>query len=83
MKGVWAGTCSFYTDYGLHGCCACPWQTNPGPTHSFGDAGYIKQDMLQLARQGVDYVKVRYHSSSHCVLHRRLRGGELGCFVFY
>ena len=54
-KGMRAG---FYTDYGVHGCCACSWQTNPGPTHSFGDAGHIQQDMSQLAAWNTDYVKV-------------------------
>jgi hypothetical protein len=48
----------FYTDYGEHGCCACAWQTNPGKTHSFGDAGHIQADMDQLARWKTDYVKV-------------------------
>jgi len=39
----------------VHGCCACAWQTNS----SFGDAGHINADMLQLATEGVDYIKVR------------------------
>jgi alpha-galactosidase len=50
---------AFYTDYGAHGCCECPWQTNgAGSNRSFGDAGHVAVDMAQLARAGTDYIKV-------------------------
>jgi hypothetical protein len=49
----------FYTDYGVHGCCSCPWQTNgKGANQSFGDDGYISKDMAQLAVLKTDYIKV-------------------------
>jgi hypothetical protein len=46
----------------VHGCCACAWQTNS----SFGDANHIDADMLQLASEGVDYIKVRCYF--HCLV---------------
>jgi hypothetical protein len=56
-RGLEAG---FYTDYGLHGCCSCAWQTNGEGTQnrSFGDAGHVEADMALLASWGTDYVKV-------------------------
>lgn len=55
-SGMKAG---FYSDYGVHGCCSCPWQTNgQGANQSFGDAGYIARDMAELAQWKTDYIKV-------------------------